>query len=76
MFNGDKSVSRALGRRYRFRSSGNAAFDNYKEQTIKRLEDEQAAFEDFLKRLRESKDKAEFDQFLAERSHEAGPRPQ
>ena len=76
MFNGDKSVSRALGRRYRFRSSGNAAFDNYKEQTIKRLEDEQSAFEDFLKRLREAKDKAEFDQFLAERSRDAETRPQ
>ncbi len=72
MFNGDKSVSKALGRRYRFRPSGNAAFDNYKEQTLQRLEDEQAAFESFMKRLREAKDKAEFDQFLDERSRDNG----
>ncbi|MCY3880399.1 MAG: DUF2852 domain-containing protein [Rhodobacteraceae bacterium] len=71
MFNCDKSVSKVLGRRYRFRPSGNAAFDNYKEQTLQRLEDEQAAFEEFLRRLREAKDKAEFDQFLDERSRQA-----
>lgn len=68
MFNCDKSIGKTFGRRYRFRPSGNAAFDNYKEQVLQRLEDEQSAFEDFLKRLREAKDKAEFDQFLDERS--------
>ena len=31
-----------------------------------RLEDEQAAFDAFLTRLREAKDKAEFDQFMAD----------
>ena len=72
MFNGDKSVGKTFGRRYRFRPSGNAAFDNYKEQVLQRLEDEQTAFEEFLKRLRESKDKAEFDQFLDERSKQNG----
>lgn len=49
-------------------SSGNAAFDQYKADTLRRLEDEQQAFEEFLKRLREAKDKSEFDQFLDERS--------
>ncbi|GAB4270896.1 MAG: DUF2852 domain-containing protein [Pararhodobacter sp.] len=48
-------------------SSGNAAFDAYKSETLKRLEDEQQAFADFLRRLREAKDKAEFDQFMEER---------
>ena len=32
-----------------------------------RLEDEQQAFMEFLERLRHDKDKAEFDQFMAER---------
>ncbi|MCA2013443.1 DUF2852 domain-containing protein [Pararhodobacter sp. CCB-MM2] len=48
--------------------SGNAAFDAYKAETLKRLEDEQEAFSDFLKRLREAKDKAEFDQFMDDRA--------
>lgn len=45
-------------------SSGNSAFDAYKADTLRRLEDEQAAFNDFLTRLREAKDKAEFDAFM------------
>ncbi|MDB6453322.1 DUF2852 domain-containing protein [Falsirhodobacter sp. 20TX0035] len=48
--------------------SGNAAFDAYKQDTLKRLEDEQMAFEGFLKRLREAKDKQEFDAFMSERA--------
>lgn len=48
--------------------SGNTAFDAYKADTLKRLEDEQAAFETFLKRLRDAKDKQEFDDFMAERA--------
>lgn len=49
------------------RSSGNAAFDDYRNETLKRLEDEQKEFSGFLGRLRRAKDKAEFDQFMAER---------
>lgn len=49
------------------KSSGNSAFDAYKMDTIKRLQDEQENFEAFLKRLRDAKDKAEFDEFLADR---------
>ncbi len=63
-----KSVKKTCGQRYRIRPTGNTAFDNYKEETLQRLEDEQIAFEEFLKRLREAKDKAEFDSFLAERA--------
>ena len=48
-------------------SSGNQAFDEYKEETLRRLEDEQAEFLEFLERLRHAKDKAEFDQFMADR---------
>ncbi len=50
------------------RSSGNAAFDAYKEDTLRRLEDEQKSFEEFLQRLRDARDKAEFDQFMDDRA--------
>jgi hypothetical protein len=48
-------------------SSGNHAFDDYRAETLKRLEEEQREFTDFLARLRFAKDRAEFDQFMAER---------
>ena len=54
-------------RRLRRRSSGNHAFDEYRTETLRRLEEEQREFRDFLDRLRFAKDKAEFDQFMAER---------
>ncbi len=53
------------------RPSGNSAFDAYKEDTLRRLEDEQNSFEDFLQRLRDAKDKAEFDQFMEDRAEAA-----
>ena len=49
------------------RSSGNRAFDEYRTETLRRLEEEQREFHEFLGRLRMAKDKAEFDQFMAER---------
>ncbi len=48
-------------------SSGNHAFDEYKAETLRRLEEEQKEFSSFLERLRFAKDKAEFDEFMAER---------
>ncbi len=48
-------------------SSGNRAFDEYREETLRRLEDEQKEFRDFLDQLRHAKDKAEFDQFMDDR---------
>jgi hypothetical protein len=48
-------------------SSGNAAFDEYRAETLRRLEEEQQEFVEYLERLRRAKDKAEFDQFMAER---------
>lgn len=54
-----------------FRPSGNTAFDSYKTETLKRLEDEQQAFESFLQRLRDAKDKSEFDAFMDDRSKAA-----
>ena len=46
---------------------GNHAFDEYRAETLRRLEEEQKEFASFLERLRFAKDKAEFDQFMAER---------
>ena len=60
-------------------SSGNRAFDEYRAETLRRLEEEQREFIAFLDRLRHAKDKAEFDQFMAERrrpSQGPGPEPQ
>jgi hypothetical protein len=62
------------------RSSGNRAFDEYREDTLRRLEEEEREFKAFLERLRQAKDKAEFDQFMAEMRRrppaEGGPAPQ
>ncbi len=49
-------------------TSGNTAFDSYKAEALRRLEEEQEAFEAFLQRLRNSKDKSEFDTFMDERA--------
>lgn len=64
-------------------TSGNRAFDEYRSETLKRLEEEQREFKDFLARLRFAKDRAEFDQFMAERRNrpqdkpsDEGPQPQ
>ena len=50
------------------RSSGNASFDAYRSDVIERLEAEQVNFEAFLERLRDAKDKTEFDQFMDDRA--------
>ena len=52
-------------------STGNSAFDDYREATLERLEEEQRGFQDFLERLRRAKDKKEFDRFMAERAKPA-----
>jgi hypothetical protein len=48
-------------------SSGNKAFDDYREATLTRLEEEEREFRSFLERLRQAKDKSEFDQFMSDR---------
>ena len=73
MFSGKScnSMTRGRGRAMRtaMKSSGNNAFDAYKTETLRRLEEEQDNFEAFLKRLRDAKDKAEFDQFMDDRAN-------
>ena len=67
------------------RPSGNRAFDEYREEALRRLEDEANQFRDFLERLRMAKDRAEFDEFMRDRRNrpvgessppEAEPKPQ
>ena len=71
-----EKMEHVRGRMERFRgrgdwfgpsSSGNHAFDDYRAETLKRLEDEQREFKEFLERLRFAKDRSEFDQFMAAR---------
>ena len=54
-------------------SSGNRAFDEYRMETLRRLEEEQKEFKEFLTRLRHAKDKEEFDTFMAQ--HRSRPTP-
>jgi hypothetical protein len=61
---------KAFKRRHRWGAeptSGNVAFDEYREETLRRLDEEQREFRDYLDRLRSAKDRAEFDQFMNER---------
>lgn len=50
------------------RTSGNASFDAYRSDMISRLEEEQDNFEAFLGRLRDAKDRSEFERFMDERA--------
>ncbi len=50
----------------RVRSTGNTAFDRYREETLQRLEDEREAFSEYLQRLREARDQKEFDGWMKE----------
>lgn len=59
------------GRGFYGPSSGNRAFDDYRMETLRRLEEEQKEFREFLDRLRHAKDKEEFDAFMAQHR----PRP-
>jgi hypothetical protein len=54
-------------------ASDHRAFDEYRSETLRRLEDEEREFKEFLGRLRAAKDRAELDQFLNERRN--APRP-
>jgi hypothetical protein len=77
-----KMICSSARRRYGHRSvgldhaTGNTAFDAYRTETLARLEREQADFEAFMQRLRDARDKAEFDQFMDERARAATAEPQ
>ena len=50
-----------------YQPTGNHAFDEYRDETLRRLEEEAEHFKGFLDKLRMAKDKAEFEQFMTER---------
>lgn len=56
-------------------SSGNAAFDDYRAEQLKRLEEERKrldeeihAFHEYMRNLRMARDREEFDRFMRERN--------
>ena len=58
-------------------ATGNAAFDEYREHTLVRLEEEQEEFQEFLRQLRMAKDRTEFDRFMrGRRAHDVEPEPE
>jgi len=62
------------------RASGNSAFDSWRDGELARLEEErqklvaaEREFADYLERLRQAKDREEFERFMAERRASNGP---
>ncbi len=51
---------------YKSRSTGNTAFDRYRDETIARLQEERVAFNEYIQRLREARDQEEFDGWTKE----------
>jgi hypothetical protein len=47
--------------------TGNRAFDEYRSEALRKLEEEAHEFRAFLERLRLAKDRAEFDEYMRER---------
>jgi hypothetical protein len=64
----DRSARWAGRDRGVYMASGNTAFDAYKDDALRRLEEEQEAFAAFLQRLRDARDKQEFDSFMEARA--------
>ena len=56
-------------------SSGNSSFDEYREATLRRLEEDGEAFSQFVDRLRRAKDRSEFEHFMEERNTASPIRP-
>ncbi len=61
-------------RSFNMASSGNAAFDDYRAEQLKRLDEERArldaeidAFHEYMANLNKAKDREEFDRFMNER---------
>ena len=63
----EQKIAEHHDRHHHRSGSGNRAFDEYRAETLRRLEDEEKEFREFLNQLRFAKDKAEFDDFLANR---------
>ncbi|SLN71392.1 hypothetical protein ROJ8625_03724 [Roseivivax jejudonensis] len=57
----------AFGRHEETKRRGNSAFDAYRDETLARLDEEAKAFDAYRARLREARDRDEFDRFMDER---------
>jgi len=69
-----KTHKKGCGKSYRSGRTGNAAFDDYRDEQLKRLEEERQrleeereAFEEYLANLHKARDRDEFDRFMRER---------
>jgi hypothetical protein len=61
-------------REHGLRETGNRAFDEYREEALRKLEEEANEFRTFLERLRMARDRAEFDEYMKERRNRtSGP---
>jgi hypothetical protein len=58
---------RSQGPRGGLGETGNRAFDEYRADALRKLEEEAGEFRAFLERLRMAKDRAEFDEYMKER---------
>ena len=77
----DQNVNHNHGHRHGSwrNSSGNAAFDDYRAEQLKRLEEERKrldeeinAFHEYMRNLRMAKDREEFDRFMHDRTSNRG----
>ena len=55
------------GRKGGLGETGNRAFDEYRADALRKLEEEASEFRAFLERLRMARDRAEFDEYMTER---------
>jgi hypothetical protein len=53
--------------------TGNRAFDEYRADALRKLEEEASEFRAFLERLRMARDRAEFDEYMKDRNRPADP---
>src|SRR5262249_40876114 len=58
---GARRLRDTFGARSAPKGSGNVAFDAYKAETLRQLEAQQAQFADYVNRLREARDRNEFE---------------
>ena len=66
--NGTDWKSKWQSRAGLYGSTGNHAFDDYRDETLRKLEEDAREFRGFVDRLRKAKDKDEFDRFMSERN--------
>ena len=66
---GGLDLSNSSGNAFRSESpaAGHSAFEEYRQETLRRLDQEQREFQEFIRRLRMARGKVEFDQFMTER---------